>query len=72
MKLQTAENNFEKLLGWTVFKNPNLGFLVIISIRFNLQFCPSVASVVSIMLFLPSFKVLSGYFYVSLNLTGIV
>ena len=23
LKLQTAEINFEKLLGWTVFKNPN-------------------------------------------------
>ena len=23
LKLQTVEINFEKLLGWTVFKNPN-------------------------------------------------
>ena len=23
LKLQTAEMNFEKLLGWTLFKNPN-------------------------------------------------
>ena len=30
------------------------------------------ASVVSVMSFQPSFKVLSGYFYVSLNLTGIL
>ena len=30
------------------------------------------ASVVSVMLFSPSFRVLSGYFYVSLNLTGIL
>ena len=45
LKLQAAGINFEKLLGWTVFKNPN-------SIRFNLlQFSPSVASVVSVMLF---------------------
>ena len=45
----------------------------LISIRFNLlQFCPSVASVVSVMLFLPSFKGLNGYFYVSLNLMGIL
>ena len=36
LKLQTAEINFEKLLGWTVFKNP---------------FCPSVASVASVVLF---------------------
>ena len=56
LKLQAAGINFEKLLGWTVFKNP------IISIHFNLlQFCSSVASVVSVML-LPSCKVLSGYF----------
>ena len=46
----SREQHFEKLLGSTVFKNPNLGFLVIISIRFNLQFCPSVASVVSAVL----------------------
>ena len=45
LKLQAAGINFEKLLGWTVFKNPN-------SIRFNLlQFSPSVASVVCVMLF---------------------
>jgi len=31
-----------------------------------------VASVVSVMLFKSSFKVLSGYFYVSLNLTSIL
>ena len=36
------------------------------------HFCPSVASVVSVMLFKPCYKVLSGYFYVSLNLTGIL
>ena len=29
-------------------------------------------SVASVMLFQPSFKVLSGYFYVSLSLTGIL
>ena len=29
-------------------------------------------SVVSVMLFYPSLKVLRGYFYVSLNLTGIL
>ena len=63
LKFQAAGINFEKLLGWTVFKNPNF------KIRFSLlEFCPSVASVVSGMLFKPSFKVLSGYFYVSLNL----
>ena len=49
LKLQAAGINFEKLLGWTVFNNPN--------------FNP---------LFQPSFKVLSGYFCVSLNLTGIL
>ena len=45
----------------------------LISIRFNLlQFCPSVAGVVSVVLFLPAFNVLRGYFYVSFNLTGIL
>ena len=45
LKLQAAGMNFEKPLGWTVFKN-------LISIRFNLlQFCPSVTSVVSVTLF---------------------
>ena len=45
LKLQAAGMNFEKPLGWTVFKN-------LISIRFSLlQFCPSVTSVVSVMLF---------------------
>ena len=45
LKLQAAGINFEKLLGWTVFKT-------LISIRFNLlQFCPSVASFVSVTLF---------------------
>ena len=45
----------------------------IISNRFSLrQFCPSVASVVSVVLFQPFFHVLSGYFYVSLNITGIL
>ena len=57
LKLQAAGNNFGKLK-------------TLISIHFSLlQFRPSVASVVSVMLFEPSFKVLSGYFYVSLNLT---
>ena len=46
LKLQTAGIKFEKLLGWTVFKNLNF------NIHFNLlQFCPSFASVVSAMLF---------------------
>ena len=45
LKLHAVGINFEKPLGWTVFKN-------LISIRFNLlQFCPSVTSVVSVMLF---------------------
>ena len=40
-------------------------------IRFNLlQFCPSVTSVVSVVLFWPSFEVLSRYFYVSLGFNG--
>ena len=47
------------------FQKPNQ------SIRFSLlQFCPSVASVVSVVLFWPSFNVFSGYFYVSLRFTG--
>ena len=46
LKLQTAGIKLEKLLGWTVFKNLNF------NIHFNLlQFCPSLASVVSAMLF---------------------
>ena len=42
LKLQAADLNIEKLLGGTVFKNLNFNFL---------QFYPSVASVVSVMLF---------------------
>ena len=41
--------------------------------EFNLfQFCPSVAAVVSVALFQPSFNVLRGYFCVSFNLTSIL
>ena len=66
LKLQTAEINFEKLLGsaWTVFKtvfNPFQSSSVF----------PSVESVVSVMLFSPSFKVASDNVDVSLRLTGI-
>ena len=42
LKLKRAENNFEKLIGWTVFENPNFS---------SFQFCPSVAAVVSVVLF---------------------
>ena len=46
LKFQTAEINFEKLLGWTAFAEFSK---TLISIRFNLLlFCPSVASVVSV------------------------
>ena len=39
-----------------------------ISVRFNLlQVCPSVPTFVFAVLLLPSFNVLSGYFFVSLN-----
>ena len=64
--LQAAGINFEKLLGWTVFKNPNFNqfqFSLILPIR---DIC------FSVMLFKHSLKVLSGYFYFSLNLTGIL
>ena len=64
--LQAAGINFEKLLGWTVFKNPNFNpfqFSSILPIR---DIC------FSVMLFKPSFKVLSGYFYVSFNLKGVI
>ena len=64
--LQAAGINFEKLLGWTVFKNPNFNpfqFSLILPIR---DIC------FSVMLLKHSLKVLSGYFYVSLNLTGIL
>ena len=47
LKLQAAGINFEKLLGWIVLFSKTL-----FSICFNLlQFCPSVASVVSVVLF---------------------
>ena len=45
LKLQAAEINFEKLLGWTVFKNPNFNSFQSSSV------CPSMESVVSVMLF---------------------
>ena len=66
LKLQAAGINFEKLLGWTVFKNPN----------FNPFQSSSIFSHPWHLLFLLSyfnlpFKVLSGYFYVFLNLKGI-
>ena len=55
VKLKTAEMNFAKLSGWTVFKDS-------IAIRFKLvQFCPSVTSCVFAVLFTASFSVVSGY-----------
>ena len=66
LKLQTAEINFEKLLGWTVFKNPD--FNPFQSIFF------SFAHPWQLLYLLRYFNlsVLSGYFYVSFNLTGIL
>ena len=37
LKLQTAELNFEKLLGWTVFKNPNKNDIEI-ALKFLLRY----------------------------------
>ena len=50
----------------TSFQNPT------IAIHFNLlQVCPSGPPFVLAVLFIPSFKFLSGYFYVSLNLVAV-
>ena len=47
-----------------------LKFLIVI--RFNLdQICPSVPSFVFALLFIPSFNVLSVYFYVFMNLVEV-
>ena len=41
-------------------------------IRLNfLQVCPSISPFVFVVLFTPSFHVLSGYFYVSLSLVAV-
>ena len=37
LKLQTAELNVEKLLGWTVFKNPNNNYIEI-ALKFLLRY----------------------------------
>ena len=58
--------NFGNLLRHNKFSKPT------IAIRFNLlQDCPSVPPFVLAVLFIPSFKFLSGYFYVSLNLVAV-
>ena len=37
LKLQTAELNFEKLLGWTVFKIPSFNYIEIV-LKFLLRY----------------------------------
>ena len=65
LKLQTAEINFEKLLGWTVFKNPNFNPFQsssLLPIRGICCICRVILTFLS---------VLSGYFfYVSLGFDG--
>ena len=59
--------SFEKLLGWTVFKKPNFNPLKsssVLPIRSICCFCYVIWTFL--------FKVLGGYFCVSLNLTGIL
>ena len=67
LKLLAAEINFEKLLGWTtVFKKPNFNPIQsssVLPIRGICCFCCVILTFLNI---------LSGYFYVSLNLTGIL
>ena len=67
LKLQAAEINFEKLVGWTtVLKIPNCNPIqssLVLTIRGICCFCCVI---------LTFLNVLSGYFYVSLNLTGIL
>ena len=60
---EAAEINYEKLLGWTVFKNPNFNLFQsssVLPIRGICCFCNVILTF------------LSGYFYVSVNLTGIL
>ena len=54
--------NFEKRLGEQVFKNHNCNPPSSLSMR--VSFCISMLSI-------PCFRVLSGYFYVSLNLVAV-
>ena len=57
--------NFEKLLGEQVFKNHNCNpFQSPSSLSMRVFFCISMLSI-------PCFCVLSGYFYVSLNLVAV-
>ena len=56
--------NFEKLLGWKVFKTT-------ITIQFSLlQVCPSLLLLVFAVSFIPSFNYLSGYFRCSTQCGG--
>ena len=54
LTLQTTKMNFQKQLGYQVFKNHNC----------NPQVCPSVSPFVLAALFKPFIHVLSSYFYV--------
>ena len=57
--------NFEKLLGEQVFKNHNCNpFQSPSSLSMRVSFCISMLSI-------PCFRVLSGYFYASLNLVAV-
>ena len=63
LKLQIAEINFEKLLGWTVFKNPNFNPFQSSSVLPIRGIC----CICCMCYFNPaSVNVLSGYFYVFL------
>ena len=61
LTLQTTKMNFEKQLGYQVFKNHN----------YNPRVCPSVSPFVFAMLFTPFKNVLSRYFYVLLSLVAV-
>ena len=64
LKLQAAGIKFEKLLGWTVFKNPNFNPFQSCSV---LPICGICCFCYVILTFL-----LSSYFYVSVNVMGIL
>ena len=67
LKLQAAGINFEKLLGWTVFKHPNFNPFQSSSVLPIHDICWFRYVILTFL-----YRVLSGYFYVSLKLTGIL
>ena len=66
LKLQTAEINSQKLLGWAVLKNPNFNPFQtssVLPVRGSCCICCVILTLIN---------VLSGYFYVSFNLMDIL